>query len=135
VAQLWYCSWRDSEKPRKRVWRVDVGPRIEPGACATNDRKRYGSCQPALSVLPENCLFLESKQSVFFVTNPAMGRWRYSSLIVNLGTRWRRLVSFMPRPQGKRARYSLDRRLETKLRGFSPPADYADRATAACWRS
>jgi hypothetical protein len=27
-----------------------------------------------------------------------MGKWRYSSTIPDLGTRWRRVVSFTPRP-------------------------------------
>jgi hypothetical protein len=28
-----------------------------------------------------------------------------------------------------------EKKLETKLRGFNPQANYIDRATAACWRS
>jgi hypothetical protein len=40
--------------------------------------------------------------------------WRYSSTILDLGTRWRRVVSFTPMPlyhRGKSPRYPLDRRL------------------------
>jgi hypothetical protein len=43
-----------------------------------------------------------------------MGEWRYSSNFLDLGTRWRRVVSFTPLPlypRGKRLRYPLDRRL------------------------
>jgi hypothetical protein len=43
-----------------------------------------------------------------------MGKWRYSSAILDLGTRWRWLVSFMLRPlyiRGNSPSYSLDRRL------------------------
>jgi hypothetical protein len=43
-----------------------------------------------------------------------MGEWRYSSNILDLGTRWRRVVSFTPRPlypRGKSRQYLLDRRL------------------------
>jgi hypothetical protein len=43
-----------------------------------------------------------------------MGQWRYSSTILDLGTRWRWVVSFMPRPftpGGKSPRYTLDKRL------------------------
>jgi hypothetical protein len=42
------------------------------------------------------------------------GRGRIARLILDLGTRWRRVVSFTPRPlypQGKSHWYSLDRRL------------------------
>jgi hypothetical protein len=40
--------------------------------------------------------------------------WRYSSNILGLGTRWRRMISFTPRPlnsRGKSFRYPLDMRL------------------------
>jgi hypothetical protein len=43
-----------------------------------------------------------------------MDEWRYSSTILDLGTRWRRVVSFTPRPlypRGNRPRYPLYRRL------------------------
>jgi hypothetical protein len=43
-----------------------------------------------------------------------MEEWRYSSVILCLGTRWRWEVSFTPRPlysRGKSLRYPLDRRL------------------------
>jgi hypothetical protein len=43
-----------------------------------------------------------------------MGEWRYSSIILDLGTRWRWVVSFttLPRyPRGRGPRYPLDRRL------------------------
>jgi hypothetical protein len=43
-----------------------------------------------------------------------MGEWRYSSTILDLGTRWRWVVSFTPwslYPRGKRPRYPLDRRV------------------------
>jgi hypothetical protein len=43
-----------------------------------------------------------------------MGEWRYSSTILDLGTRWRRVVSFTSRPlypRGKRPQYPLDRKL------------------------
>jgi hypothetical protein len=45
-----------------------------------------------------------------------MREWKYSSIILDLGTRWRWVVSFMPRPlypQGKSppSPYPLDRRL------------------------
>jgi hypothetical protein len=40
-----------------------------------------------------------------------MGEWRYSSTIINLGTRWRLVVSFTPLPL-----YPLDR-LDTRLDG------------------
>jgi hypothetical protein len=43
-----------------------------------------------------------------------MGEWRYSSTILDHGTRWRWVISFTPRllyPWGKRPRYPLDRRL------------------------
>jgi hypothetical protein len=43
-----------------------------------------------------------------------MVKWRYSSTILNLGTRWRWVVNFTPRPlysQGKSPRYRLGRRL------------------------
>jgi len=43
-----------------------------------------------------------------------MEEWRYSSTHSYLGTRWRWVVSFTPRPlypQGKSPRYALDRRL------------------------
>jgi hypothetical protein len=42
-------------------------------------------------------------------------KWRYSSAILDFGTRWRRIVSFTPRPlcpRGKGPLYSLDRRLD-----------------------
>jgi hypothetical protein len=42
-----------------------------------------------------------------------MREWRYSSIILDLGTRWRRMVSFTPlplNPRGKGSRYPLDRR-------------------------
>jgi hypothetical protein len=39
-----------------------------------------------------------------------MGDWRYSSTILNLGTRWRRVVSFTPQPHYSRG-YPLDMRL------------------------
>jgi hypothetical protein len=38
-----------------------------------------------------------------------MGKWRYSSTILDLGTRWRGVVSITPR--GKCPRYPFDRRL------------------------
>jgi hypothetical protein len=44
-----------------------------------------------------------------------MGEWRYTSTILDLGTRWRLVVSFKPRPllypRGKSPLYPLDRRL------------------------
>jgi hypothetical protein len=43
-----------------------------------------------------------------------MGEWRYSFAILKLGTRWRRVFSFTPRPLypwGKIPRYPLDMRL------------------------
>jgi hypothetical protein len=43
-----------------------------------------------------------------------MGEWRYSSTFLDLGTRWRWVVSFTPLPlypRGKSSRYPLDRRL------------------------
>jgi hypothetical protein len=43
-----------------------------------------------------------------------MGKWRYSSSFLDLGTRWRRVVSFTPLPlypRKKSPRYPLDRRL------------------------
>jgi hypothetical protein len=43
-----------------------------------------------------------------------LGLWRYSSTHYDLGTRWRWVVSFTPRPlyhQGKSSWYPLDRRL------------------------
>jgi hypothetical protein len=43
-----------------------------------------------------------------------MGEWRYSSTILDLGTRWRREVSFTPQPlylRGNFPRYPLDGRL------------------------
>jgi hypothetical protein len=43
-----------------------------------------------------------------------MGEWRYSVIILDLGTRWRRVVSFTPlplHPRGRSSRYQLDRRL------------------------
>jgi hypothetical protein len=43
-----------------------------------------------------------------------MGEWRYSSTILDLGTRWKRVVSFtLPPlyPRGKRPPYPLHRRL------------------------
>jgi hypothetical protein len=43
-----------------------------------------------------------------------MGEWRYSSNILDLGTRWNSVVSFTSRPlypQGNRVRYSMDRKL------------------------
>jgi hypothetical protein len=43
-----------------------------------------------------------------------MGEWRHSYTILDLGTRWRWVVSFTRRPlypRGKSPRYSLDRRL------------------------
>jgi hypothetical protein len=36
-----------------------------------------------------------------------MGEWRYRSIILDLGTRWKWVVSFMPRPLNPR--YPLDR--------------------------
>jgi hypothetical protein len=44
-----------------------------------------------------------------------MGTWRYSSTILELGTRWRWVVTFTPRPpypRGKGPRCSLQRRLD-----------------------
>jgi hypothetical protein len=43
-----------------------------------------------------------------------MGEWRYSSKILDLGTKWRLVVSLKLRPhysQRKKPRYLLDRRL------------------------
>jgi hypothetical protein len=43
-----------------------------------------------------------------------MEEWRYSFTILDLGTRWGRVVSFTPRPlypRGKSPRYPSDRRL------------------------
>jgi hypothetical protein len=43
-----------------------------------------------------------------------MGQWRYGSTILDLGTRWRYMFSFTPRPlylRGKCPRYPLYRRL------------------------
>jgi hypothetical protein len=43
-----------------------------------------------------------------------MGEWRYSFTILYLGTGWKRVVSFTPRPlyaRGKIPPYALDRRL------------------------
>jgi hypothetical protein len=43
-----------------------------------------------------------------------MREWRHSSTILDLGTRWRWVVSFTPRPvysRGNSPRYPLDRRL------------------------
>jgi hypothetical protein len=43
-----------------------------------------------------------------------MGEWKYTSTILDLGIRWRWVVSSMPRllyPQGNRPRYLFDRRL------------------------
>jgi hypothetical protein len=45
--------------------------------------------------------------------------WRYSSISLNLGTRWRWVVSFTPLPlypQGKRPRYPLDSVLDLDTR-------------------
>jgi hypothetical protein len=44
-----------------------------------------------------------------------MREWRYSSTILNLGTRWRWVVSFKPLqlyPQGNRRRYPLNRTVD-----------------------
>jgi hypothetical protein len=43
--------------------------------------------------------------------------WRYSSTILDFGTRWRWVVSFTPRPLYPR--YSLDPALDKNLREFS----------------
>jgi hypothetical protein len=43
-----------------------------------------------------------------------MGETRYSSTILDLGTKWRRVISFTPwliYPQGNRYGYPLDKRL------------------------
>jgi hypothetical protein len=43
-----------------------------------------------------------------------MWEWRYKATILDLGTRWRWVVSFTPRPlfhRKKFPRYPLDRRL------------------------
>jgi hypothetical protein len=43
-----------------------------------------------------------------------MAEWRYSSIILNLGTRWMRVATFTPlpfKPQGNGPRYPMDRRL------------------------
>jgi hypothetical protein len=39
------------------------------------------------------------------------------------------------RIETKREKISTEKRKKKKLRGFGPLANYADRATAACWRS
>jgi hypothetical protein len=59
-------------------------------------------------------LYKEGKGKVVPVLSQAlchkdMGEWRYSSTILDLGTRWRWVVSFTPRPLY--SRYSLDGRL------------------------
>jgi hypothetical protein len=44
-----------------------------------------------------------------------MVEWRYSSIFLDLGTRWKCVVSFKPRTpnlQVKSPRYPLDRRLD-----------------------
>jgi hypothetical protein len=43
-----------------------------------------------------------------------MGEWSYSSTILDLGSRWRWVVSFTPRPiylRGNSFQYSLNRRI------------------------
>jgi hypothetical protein len=43
-----------------------------------------------------------------------IGEWRYSSTILDLGTRWRKVDSFtllLLYSEGKNSQYSLDRRL------------------------
>jgi hypothetical protein len=44
-----------------------------------------------------------------------MREWRYSSTFLDLGTRWRRVISFthlpLPHPPPERALYPLERRL------------------------
>jgi hypothetical protein len=53
-----------------------------------------------------------------------MEEWRYSSTLLDLGTRWKWVVSFRPLPlyiRGKNTRYSLDRRVG------------APQSQSACW--
>jgi hypothetical protein len=52
-----------------------------------------------------------------------MGEWKYSSTIIDLGTRWMRINTFTPQPlyhRGKIPRCLLDRRLDRpqKLSGL-----------------
>jgi hypothetical protein len=50
-----------------------------------------------------------------------MGKWRHSSIILDLGTRWRWVVSLAPRtlyPRGNRPRYLLDWRLRGPRAGL-----------------
>jgi hypothetical protein len=56
-----------------------------------------------------------------------MGEWRYSSIILDLGTRWRRVASFTPR-DGARVKHwmggwvDLRAALEAEKRNISCPA-------------
>jgi hypothetical protein len=55
-----------------------------------------------------------------------MGEWRYSSIILGLGTRWRSVISFTPLPlypQAFHPRYQLDMKLD---RPHSRPGHYAE---------
>jgi hypothetical protein len=52
-----------------------------------------------------------------------MEEWRYSFVFLDLGTRWRWVVSFTPRPlysHRKRPQYRLDRRLGVPQRRSEP---------------
>jgi hypothetical protein len=73
-----------------------------------------------------------------------MGEWMYRSLILDLGTSWRWVVSFTPRllyPRGKSPRYPLDRRLggpqsRSRRRGeenILNPTEPSVVQPATCW--
>jgi hypothetical protein len=62
-----------------------------------------------------------------------MWDWNYSSTFLDFGTRWKWVVSFMPRPlypRGRSPRYQLDRRLGGLQSRFGPCAREKNLATA-----
>jgi hypothetical protein len=59
-----------------------------------------------------------------------MGEWKYSSTFLDLGTRWRWVVSYTPLPLYPR--YPLDRRLDGPQ---SPSGCCGERKILHCWES
>jgi hypothetical protein len=69
----------------------------------------FWTCTHQRWVIPRLCFFFNWARH-----EGVLGEWGISPLILDLGTRWRWVVSFTPRPlypQGKSPCYPLDRRL------------------------
>jgi hypothetical protein len=95
---------------KERKFLILPGLKLRPLASPTRSQSLYDYAIPVLKVK----LFLNSIILLRIIAWRHKGKWKYNSTILELGTRWRWLVSFMPPLLsfwGKSSRYPLHRRL------------------------